>query len=196
MKKFACLVLITCLCIFVPTRLYAQEATMSASTSSQLFVSPTIIQSQSEISDQYILPYPGILPDNPLYFLKAFRDRLVSFLIADLLKKAQFDLLEADKRLAAAMFLFDEHPRKEELAETTISKGENYFEYAIMATREAKQQGMDISDIVRKLATSSQKHKYVIEQMKDQASPAVRPQFIKLLQRVLQLQKEVDQLKS
>ena len=49
----------------------------------------------------YLLPYPGMLPDNPLYMLKAMRDRVINFLIADSQKKAEFYLLQSDKRLNA-----------------------------------------------------------------------------------------------
>ena len=52
----------------------------------------------------YPLAYPGILPDNPLYPLKMLRDRIVFFLINDPFKKAEFNLLQADKRLGAGLF--------------------------------------------------------------------------------------------
>ena len=54
------------------------------------------------IQIQYELPYPGILPDNPLYFLKAIRDNVLGFFITDPLKKADYSLLMADKRLQSA----------------------------------------------------------------------------------------------
>src|SRR3989338_6920091 len=77
-------------------------------------------------TSDYQLPYPGILPDNPLYNLKTLRDKVWSFLISNPSKKAEFDLLQADKRLSVAIALFD--LKKYDLAEATISKGENYFE--------------------------------------------------------------------
>lgn len=53
----------------------------------------------------YTLPYPGILPDHPLYFLKSFRDAILSRLISNPVKKFEFDLLQADKKLNMAIFL-------------------------------------------------------------------------------------------
>ncbi len=68
----------------------------------------------------YTLPYPGILPDNPLYPLKAFRDRMVSVLIADPVKKSLFNLLQADKRLQSAVYLLYDHDTTNiQLAEST-----------------------------------------------------------------------------
>ena len=54
---------------------------------------------------EYELPYPGLLPDNPLYYLKAIRDNILKFLIRDPMKKAEFDLLQSDKRLGASYAL-------------------------------------------------------------------------------------------
>jgi hypothetical protein len=48
---------------------------------------------------EYYLPYPGLLPDNPLYYLKAIRENIQKFFISDPLRKAQFDLLQANKTL-------------------------------------------------------------------------------------------------
>src|SRR5437870_1329121 len=84
---------------------------------------------------EYELPYPGVLPGNPLYYIKAFRDRLLSFLISDSLKKAEYNLLNADKRLLMGVMLVDRH--QDALAVTTISKGNNYFAQAISSVTDA-----------------------------------------------------------
>lgn len=74
----------------------------------------------------YELPYPGILPDNPLYFVKIVRDRIIEFLTRDNIKKAQLYLLFSDKRAASALVLVQNG--KNSLAITTLSKGEKYFD--------------------------------------------------------------------
>lgn len=74
---------------------------------------------------EYQLPYPGILPDHPLYPLKVLRDRILDFLIRDPARKADFYLLMADKRLNMGIMLTEK--KKFELAETTVSKGEKYL---------------------------------------------------------------------
>lgn len=113
----------------------------------------------------YTLPYPGLLPDNPLYKLKAFRDWLVSVLIADPLKRASFDILQADKRLVAAQALLQEDPPKNDLALETLSKGENYFFQAIAQTKQARQQGIRVYDTVQQLQLSNAKHLEIILEM-------------------------------
>ncbi|MCR4329564.1 MAG: DUF5667 domain-containing protein [Candidatus Roizmanbacteria bacterium] len=48
------------------------------------------------------LPFPGILPDNKLYPLKAFRDKLLVYTTRDAMKKAQLLQHLSDKRIASA----------------------------------------------------------------------------------------------
>ncbi len=139
---------------------YAEEPSDSVSTPSATI--------------DYPLPYPGILPDNPLYFMKALRDRVVSFLISDPLKKAEFNLLMADVRLNAAQYLFAKGEGRYSLAETTISKGENYFYNSLVMVSDAKQQGMQVKDFVQKLIIAAKKHQQVIKDLKTKTPPSIR----------------------
>lgn len=130
----------------------------------------------------YQLPYPGILPDSPLYFIKAARDRIVKFLISDPLKKGEYNLLQADKRLNSGVYLFKKGKSKYELTQSTISKGENYFGQALEKAREAKRQGKDAADLLRRLKESSRKHQEVLRTLRLSSE----------LQRALAFEKEVD----
>ncbi len=111
----------------------------------------------------YTLPYPGLLPDNPLYVLKAIRDRIVEVLISDPIKKANFELLTADKRLNEGVFLFNKGEKKYAFAETTISKGENYFEKGIAELEKAKKQGIVTASTSQKYHSASLKHIEIIK---------------------------------
>lgn len=146
-------------------------------------------------SVDYTLPYHGILPDNPLYFLKAARDRIVDFLISDPLKKADFYLLAADKRLNAGVSLFRKKD-KHSLAESTVSKGENYFEKAVSKTKEAKKQGMDIKDIASRLLTSSKKHQEIIRDLEENVDSKTKESLKSLLKRVKNFEKQASKLTS
>lgn len=109
----------------------------------------------------YQLPYPGILPDNPLYFLKVARDKVQDFLTRDNLQKAQLYLLYSDKRLAMAEAL--EKKGEITLALSTLSKGEKYFLKIPPLLRQAKEQGTSPSaELVDRIKISSQKHQEVI----------------------------------
>lgn len=142
----------------------------------QVTVDPSIEQTTISISAEtmptqiiqekpveYTLSYPGMLPDSPLYILKVIRDKIISLLISDPLKKAEFDLLQADKRLQAGVYLVDKDKSKTSLAISTISKGQNYFEEAISKAQEAKNQGKDANGMLERLITAGKKHQEVLQ---------------------------------
>ncbi|MCL5970697.1 MAG: DUF5667 domain-containing protein [Patescibacteria group bacterium] len=155
-------------------------------------ISVSLIPAPEAKQINYSLPYPGILPDNRLYFTKVIRDKLISLLISNPLKKAEFDLLVADKRLASGFYLTEKGNFK--LAETTISKGENYFGEAIDKTREAKKQGMDISHVTQQLFDASEKHKEVIKGLEAKSPKDLKQSFHGLYKRMEGFEKEVNSL--
>src|SRR5580700_6851222 len=101
---------------------YAQVASSSSS------------QSNTQTQVDYQLPYPGMLPDNPLYFLKAFRDQLTAFFLSKPLDKAQFDLLQSDKNVESSYLLVTQEVGKTDLSSQTFSQGEEDFSEAIDQT--------------------------------------------------------------
>lgn len=147
MKKVLLLIYILCLFAFSYQTTLAQTASLSGNIKHV----------------EYDLPFPGILPDSPLYFLKVIRDNLLNVLIADPLKKADYSLLMADKRLASANALVDK--KNYALAITTLSKAGNYFDKAIQSSAKAKAEGRDVGQILDKLLVASQKHQEIIYQM-------------------------------
>lgn len=142
----------------------------------------------------YDLPYPGILPDNPLYFLKAVRDNFLAIFISDPLKKAEYDLLMADKRLASSKSLVD--LKRYNLAITTLSKSGNYFDKAIQEAVAAKKQGKNADSILDKLLLSSQKHQEIIYQMVQKTTGDIRYNLELLQVRAKSFQNTVEVVKS
>jgi len=128
--------------------------------------------------EEYILPYPGLLPDSPLYIAKVIRDRIIEFLIADSLKKSEFYLLESDKRLQAGIMLLKKRADKSELAYSTISKSENYFEKAIMLAKDAKTQGKDIANQAQNLVRSLKKHRAILASLLKTGPKNLKEQFM------------------
>jgi len=116
----------------------------------------------SENKVLYDLPYSGILPDHPLYFIKAFRDRVMELTTRDQMSKAQLLLLFADKRLNMALQL--ERNGKHKLALSTLSKSEKYLLRTAEILPQAKKQGAaPYVGFVNKIKLSSQKHKEIID---------------------------------
>jgi hypothetical protein len=146
------------------------------------------------INVSYDLPYPGILPDNPLYLLKVIRDNVINIFIINPVKKANYDLLMADKRLAGSQALVGK--KNYQLAITTLSKSGNYFDQAIQLAQQARTRGMDVVTILNKLYTASEKHQLVIYQMSKVVDKKVKVDFELLQVRAKTFQDTVDVIRS
>lgn len=121
---------------------------------------------------EYNLPYPGILPDHPLYFLKMARDRVLGWFITDPLKKAEYNLLMADKRLNSGLSLLEKG--KTDLAEPTFSKGEKYLEKALDEAEEAQKVGRDTGALMSKLSLATLKHQEVLNEVLQKVPEAAK----------------------
>ena len=124
------------------------------------FTDASLVKAQNKVV--YDLPYPGILPDHPLYFLKALRDRLNLFFNRDYQKKAETYLLYSDKRVAASVLLLENG--KEKLALDTLAKGEKYFFKIPFLIEQSKKQGQSFpKEFIEKIKTANEKHAEVID---------------------------------
>ncbi len=144
--------------------------------------------------DQYILPYPGILPDHPLYFIKRLRDFLLDKLVVDPVRKAELYILQADKRLNMGIFLVGK--QKEALAEETISKGEKYLNGAVYGLLALKTTGGDVPQfVVERLEKSLAKHSDVVADLMTRVSEQTKNALRGSLELVTKLQGELGKLK-
>jgi hypothetical protein len=111
----------------------------------------------------YYLPYPGILPDNPLYKLKAARDKVSLMFTFNEEKKARKELLFADKRINAAVFLTE--GGKANLGVTTATKAEKYLEQAVGRTTKMNKGGQDVKSLMLDLQKAASKHVEILEEL-------------------------------
>ncbi len=117
-----------------------------------------------EIKIDYTLPYPGgILPDSPIWPLKAGRDKLWFLVTTDSGKRGDLALLFADKRLAMAKTLFEK--KKPDLGFSVLTKAEKYLEEASRIEKENRAKGLDTGSFLTKLANSSLKHRQIQEEI-------------------------------
>lgn len=125
----------------------------------------------------YYLPYPGILPDHPLYWVKMIRDRVQLWFIFDKEQKAEKMLLYSDKRLGAAWALIE--GQKQDLGVTTLTKGEKYLEEAVRLA----------SDQIfkEKLNKAMMKHQEVLKLLENKTADRNK-EVVKQLAEKLQLQ--------
>ncbi len=141
---------------------------------------------------EYQLPYPGILPGSPLYSIKMIRDRIIETLTSDPVKKANFYLLQADKRTASALMLYEKGDEK--MAETTLTKAQKYLEKSLAKAQEAKNSGKDVGDIFARIKDSSTKQKQEIEILSGK-SEEKEATLTDDLEKVKNIEKNADQLK-
>lgn len=120
-----------------------------------------LIFARSVIAIDYTLPYPGLLPDSPVYVLKVARDNLMLFLIRDPVQKSFYELLLSDKRLAAGKTLIENG--KVTLGVTTIVKSEDYFQTSV--EQDLNMKSGKTSDLTAKLVVSANKHGEVISNL-------------------------------
>lgn len=115
-------------------------------------------------SINYYLPSTGrVLPDSPLWKIKALRDRVWFGITPSHLRKAQLALLFADKRLVMAQTLYKRG--EAEIALVTLTKAEKYLPIALQEETIARQQGTDTNTFLMQLSLASLKHKEIIEEM-------------------------------
>ena len=117
-----------------------------------------------DIFIDYYLPSPGpVLPDHPLWKLKALRDKLWLLITTNENRKAQLYLLFADKRLTSAKLLSVKG--KYELSFTTLSKAEKYLAEASELETKMRNKGIDTLDFATTLIKASFKHRQIIKQI-------------------------------
>lgn len=142
----------------------------------------------------YFLPYPGILPGNPLYSLKLLRDKITEVTTQKTLDKSYLFLLQSDKRLAAGLVLFDSgDPEK---SENTLSKGQNYLEKSINKMIQARSEGENVMDLSAKVKASALKQKEEIKKLSEKSTGETKSKLEEDLKRAEKLQKRADSFKQ
>lgn len=147
------------------------------------FVSPSpeglAVGDQEKIEIDYQLPFPGrILPDSPLWPIKALRDKLWHAITFDVSKEAELSILCSDKRLGMSKILFERG--KPELAFSTLTKAEKYLEDALVHERLASKRGDDTTEILESISKSALKHRQLIDEILILAPEDAKPEIIKV----------------
>lgn len=152
-------------------------------------VSPTVTPTPTPASVKYDLAFPGMLPDNRLYKLKVLRDKITLFLTRDPMKKAEYHLLLADKRIHMAAMLVDKG--NIELAKETALKGENEYTLLVFLFKDVVRK--PDKNFYEKLEKASLKHQEVLEQMVSKVDAKDKKDFETV---VYFSRKNLDELKT
>lgn len=185
MKKITLLIVFVFGALFFPISVNADHLTVPVPTSE---VTPSPIIKEKNVN--YELPYPGILPDSPFYTLKLIKDRINDLLISDSMKKSNFYLLQADKRLSASIILFENG--QDDLGDKTLSRSLDYLEKSVDKMEEAKKEQREVLDIFGKLSNSSEKQIEEIEKIRDEKNGNLSEKVIDDYQRAQELNNKVN----
>jgi hypothetical protein len=148
------------------------------------FPQPTIV---------YILPYPGILPDHPLYFVKNIRDKIIIFFNRKPVKKSQICLLLSDKNLVMGVNLWEKGEYG--LSIKSLENSEEYIIDSIEALIKVNFKEIP-PGVVDKIKLAIQKHEEVIQNIKGNPnSRDYMTELNKIIQITNQAKKEISLIK-
>lgn len=147
------LLLIALLTVFrtLPDQVFSQEDVRP-------FFSPTPYQELD-----YVLPYPGILPDHRLYFLKKLRDSILLFLTRDPVRKSELYLLMADKKVGMGQLLWEKG--KPVLTIDTFKEAEKDLLSAAFKVVKLKDLGKLPEGFADKVELAAKKHNEIISRV-------------------------------
>lgn len=197
MKRFGFFLLLL-IAFTVPTHMVAAQAKrvtqVAQAPASATAEDATLAVEPVEEKPEYVLPYPGVLPDSPLYAVKRLRDWILDKLIVDPFRRADFNILQADKRLNMGIFLIAKGNAV--LAEDVVSKGEKYLNSAVYSLIALKNEQKEVPTyMVERLERSLEKHVEVLTDMVKSAPEAQKAGFEGSLKLVTKLQEELAKLK-
>lgn len=128
-------------------------------------------------SIDYHFPYPGgVLPDSPLWPMKAARDRMWLAFTTNPGKQSELLLLFSDKRLISSKELFERGQYGEGVV--TLSKAEKYLERAFVKEKENREEGLNTTETLLRLNRAALAHYGLIEEMLIQVPDDARPKIV------------------
>lgn len=109
----------------------------------------------------YYLPYPGMLPDHPLYWVKMVRDKLREYVLFRLERKVEYWAFLADKRIGAGKVLME--GGKGEKGVVTYRKASGYLKKAVTGVEELVSEGVETGALTNKIEQATLKYIEVLE---------------------------------
>lgn len=158
MKKSLCTIFV--FAVFLGLTVFCAP---QVSAVSPVIPSPSVspVPTATPMPIEYVLPYPGLLPTHPLYFIKNIRDAVIEFLITDTVSKADFYILQADKKLNMGVVLLGAKKTKD--ADSAFSDAMTSRTRAITLLETYRKAGSTVPGyLIEKLFLSMDKHTEVL----------------------------------
>ncbi len=110
------------------------------------------------VVSNYSFPYPGILPNSPFYLLKKARNSCWLFLTMEPLDKAEIELMMADKDVASAIMLKEDH--KDKWAASSFKEAHYYLNKSFQDAQKIENQ-IQQKLLLQKLKDAAKAHQTV-----------------------------------
>lgn len=114
----------------------------------------------------YQLPFPGILPDHPLYTLKKIRDWLLFTFNSNPVKKIELNLLFADKKIGMAQNLVEK--KQFSLGLDIILESQTDLLKSAQELPDLSENNLLPVGLPDKIELSTKKHREIINELKSQ----------------------------
>ena len=121
----------------------------------------TFLFGTAVLAQETELPDPGLLPDNPFYFLKTWKESIQTFFTFVEENKAKQFLHLSEVRLAEYQKMIDKG--KTEIAKKTLDKYEKQLNHALEKADQAKEKGKDVEKLKEEISEKILKHQEVLE---------------------------------
>jgi len=187
MKRYSWLLIcVVCVTAFILVRSVTAVSSLPSPT-------PDSADAKRTVPVEYSLPYPGMLPDHPLYILKTVRDKIMEFLISDPIRKIEFYILQSDKYVNAGVLLIDQ--QKETLAKSAFSAANAYKKQAVtLSDTLGKQGGMLPQYISERLGKSLMKQEEVITSIAERIPQSYKEVFVGFISVIHGIQEEFSKI--
>ncbi len=194
MEKIIRIFFAVCFVLIAPRMTFAETDITSDPVPLPVSVASTSSDLTTNGSDEYMLPYPGILPDHPLYIFKKFRDSILEMLISDSVRKVEFYILQSDKEISAADFL--RMKNKNTYITQSIDRAIGFKQKAISQAKEIKKQGKEIPGfLVEKLTHSIRKQADIQRSLEEKSEKSDAQFFASSLGKLSTIKADIDSLK-
>ena len=117
----------------------------------------TVGVAQSQVDD---LPDPGMLPDNPVYFLKSWSEDIGTFFTFGEENKAERDFELSERRLSEAKALAEKG--RGDMAEGVMERYEEQLDSAMQRAERARERGADMDELLERISERTLKHQEVL----------------------------------
>lgn len=124
---------------------------------------------------EYALPFPGILPDHPMYFIKTFRDKILLFFTRDPIKKINITLLISDKNLVMGQILWEKG--NIDLSLSTFVQAEKHLLNTALEIANLKKQDKLPPGLADKVELAAKKHEELISKLSESQSGDLQKQM-------------------